>query len=67
MLRICERRGWSYAVFYNLPVTEQDDLLAYEYQRQQEIQQFLKRAFDQTTVYAESVTAQALLALVLNG
>ena len=67
MLRICERRGWSYAVFYNLPIAEQDDLLAYESQRQRAIEKLLKRAFDQTTVYAESVTAQALLALVLNG
>jgi len=67
VLRICERRGWSYAVFFDLPLSEQDDLLAYEFQRQRDIEKLLKRAFDQNTVYAESVTAQALLALVLNG
>jgi len=67
VLRICERRGWCYAVFYSLPIAEQDDLLAYEYQRQREIDRIVMRAFDKDKVYAESVTAQALLALVLNG
>ena len=65
MHRACERRGWSISQFLALPTSEQDTLLAYEYQRWAGIQDAIKRIFDQDEKHlAEVITARAILEML---
>jgi len=50
-----------------LPPLERRDLMAYEYQRQQQIEKTLQMALESEKPFAEVITAQMLIALLRFG
>ncbi len=66
MMRVCDRHGWSRAQFLTLPLAEQNRWLDWEEARLKRIQKTIQRVTEGDQVYAETVTAHAILAMLWN-
>ena len=66
VLQLCERKGWTLDYYQGLPSRERWLWLAHQLRRDQMIQRWLDMAFekDDNKVYAETVTARALVGLL---
>jgi hypothetical protein len=65
-MRVCDRHGWTLEQFRALSLCEQDRWLDWEEARLKRIQKTIKRITEGDQVYAETVTAHAILAMLWN-
>lgn len=62
--KILDRRGWDNARWRDLPPDEKEELLALEYNRQQQREDLLSALFGADKVYAENVSMSVLMQLL---
>ena len=70
ILRLCDRKRWTLTRFFELSAWERAAWIAWERQHEERVHDAIQDVFkpgDDGTLYAETVSARALIALLQNG